>query len=697
MFINYIPIWKKAPFLRLLIPLTIGIILQWDFQFPLSSLWLIFGTSLLSLFSRFFLRGFHRYKLRSLNGVVITVAFLSLGSLLTWYKDVRNNNNWYARYYEQGGLLKVTLQEPLVEKTNSYKAVAEATALKLPNKIISVRGGLIVYFKKGSIFPPLDVGSQIIFLKPIQEIKNAGNPGGFDYKRYCLFQNITHQVYLKAGDFIVLEKKQNTLPGKILFPIRKKTISILQTYIYGKKEYGLAEALLIGFKDDLDKDLVQSYANTGVVHIIVIAGLHLGMIYWLLVLFFRPLKKRRKLKWLYAVIIISGLWLFSLLTGAHAPVIRSAVIFTFIVLAEVLDRKSVVYNTLALSAFILLCYNPFWLWDAGFQLSYSAVVSIVTFTQPVYNWFYITNKALDFIWKINSVSIAAQFLTIPLSIYHFHQFPNLFLLTNVVAVPLAIIILLGEIFLWVISLIPFIASLLGKILSWLIWLMNSYIERIELLPYSLWDGLQISVLQAALLALVTAGFGYWLLEKRKSGFWLGISAVLFFVVLRSVSFYQSYQQQKLIVYNIPKHEGIDILNGRKYFFIGDTDLLADDFLNNFHIKPCHTLNRVTSTAHLSNLVRHEGLLQYGSRKLLLIDRDYFFDTAQKKIKIDVLIISKNPKLCLPTLIKTFNFKRVVFDGSVPGQKVKHWSKNCDSLHIPYYNVNDNGAFVMNLN
>src|SRR5262249_36907228 len=153
-----------------------------------------------------------------------------------------------------------------------------------------------------------------------------------------------------------------------------------------------------------------------------------------------------------------GLWLFSLLAGAQASVLRSAVMFTCIVLGKNFSRSSSIYNTLAVSAFILLCYDPFWLWDVGFQLSYAAVLSIVIFVKPIYNWFYIRNKILDFIWKLNAVSIAAQLLTTPLSLYHFHQFPNYFLLSNFAVVPLSSIVVLGEIFLCSTLFFPVLAS-----------------------------------------------------------------------------------------------------------------------------------------------------------------------------------------------------------------------------------------------
>jgi competence protein ComEC len=695
---GYLPAWKKAPFIRFLLPLIIGIILQCHLQLPVGLAWAVLVLSILLSILSFLFSYFSRYKFGFINGIGITIVFLATGSLLAWYKDIRHKSAWYGNYYKQGDVAVVVLKEPPVEKTNSYKALATIVAIQKDNEFFLTKGDLIIYFTKDSTLGRiLDYGSQIIFSQTLQEIKNAGNPGGFDYKRYSLFQDITHQVYLKQDDFIVLKKRKQTLSGKMLFTIRKKVLSVLRNDIHGEKVQGLAEALLIGYKDDLDKNLVQSYSNTGVVHVIAISGLHLGLIYWLLVQLFRPLRKIKHYKWFVPAIIISGLWLFSLVAGGQPSVLRSAVMFTCIVLAENFSRKTSIYNTLALSAFVLLCINPYWLWDVGFQLSYAAVLSIVIFMKPIYNWFYIKNKALDFIWKLNAVSLAAQLLTTPFSIYHFHQFPNFFLLTNFIAVPLSSVILLGEIFLCAVSFIPFLAAFTGKALSWLIWLMNSYIEKIASLPYSLWDGMQVSIVQSALLIIVVTGFGFWLLDKQKAGVWFGIIALLLFTTLRSLSFYRSNQQQKLIVYNVPKYQAIDIIEGRNYFFIGNSELLTNEFVRNFHIKPSRILHRVEPAIQLTNFSSQENFLQYGRKRILRIDRDVVFDTISKKISIDLLLISKNPKLYIPKLCRTFIIRQVVFDGSTSSWKLKYWTNDCDSLHIPYHNVNEKGAFVMNLN
>ena len=536
--------WKVAPLVRLLFSLIAGIVVQWYWPRNPVTWWSILAAGIFTGILSFYLPLSSRYKLRWLSGFLLLICLVAIGGLLAWQHNIRNSKDWVGHHYKETDYLVVRLDEPLVEKNKSFKANASITTLIENEKPIPVQGKLILYFKKDSLLPSLEYGSQIVFKKPLQEIKNSGNPGGFDYKRYCIFQGITHQVYLKPGEFSILSAYDKKWLPSFLNATRNKVLNILRSNIKGDKELGLAEALLIGYKDDLDKTLVQSYTNTGVVHIIAISGLHLGLIYWLLLQLLKPMQRRKYLQPARPIIIIAGLWLFSLLAGAQPSILRSAVMFTCIILGENFSKKNSVYNTLALSAFIMLCYNPYWLWDVGFQLSYSAVLSIIIFMRPVYNLLYLKNKILDFFWKLNAVTIAAQILTLPVSIYHFHQFPVYFLFTNFLAVPLSSVIVIGEIFLCIVSFIPSVALLFGKVLYWLIWLMNEHVEKIESLPYSLWDGLQINISQAILLLLFIAGISYWLLEKKKTGLQAGLVALLCFAVLRNLYFLAGRQTTK---------------------------------------------------------------------------------------------------------------------------------------------------------
>jgi competence protein ComEC len=689
--------WKQTPFIRLLLPLIAGIIVQWYCQLPMP-LWgisLTFSLIFQNIFS--VVSFFRRYQLAWMNGLGIILFIISIGALITELHNTRNDKNWLGHYYSGNEAVIVSLDEPLAEKAKSLKANATVNYIISSSGSVSASGRVIVYFRKDSCVPALGYGSRIIFKKPLQEIRNSGNPGGFDYKRYCLFQGITHQVYLKPGEFEILPTHSKKDLTSFLYSVSGRILSILRSNIGGDKESGLAEALLIGYKDDLDKTLVQSYSNTGVVHIIAISGMHLALIYWLINLLLTPLGKQKRLRWIKPVVAISILWSFSLLTGASASVLRAAVMFTFIVLADSFTRKSNIYNTLAASAFCLLCYDPYWLWDVGFQLSYAAVLSIVIFQRPIYNVFYFKNKLLDHAWKLNAVTFAAQILTTPLSIYHFHQFPVYFFLTNFVAVPLSSIIVLGEILLCTVSFAPAPALFVGRLLTWLIGLMNRYVERIESLPGCLWDGLQINIPQAVLLFVMIAGISSWLMGKLKNGLVVALASLLGFFAFRSVSFINAAKQQKIIVYNVSQHRAVDFISGRDCLFFGDPELLADDFTRNFHLKPSRVLSRVSADEPMDDFFAGNRYAIFNNKRIVLIDTTLFFSAPLQKATVDLLIISKNPRLSIPGLANTFTIRQIVFDGSVPFWKLPAWKRDCDSLHIPYYDASEKGAFVMKLN
>ena len=683
-------VWHKAPFLRILVALSLGIMVQWNTSLPLPVWLLYFLASFLFTTVYSFAAIKQRFRFSIANGFALNLLFISFGALLVWESDVRNGNDWIGHHYKPGNGVSVVLQEPLVEKANSYKALANIESLIGDSSSTGVKGKLIVYFKKDSQPPPLQYGSRLVFKQSLQEIKNAGNPGSFDYKTYSLFNGITHQVFLTANDYTVLPGLQKKRFDDFLFATRSWVVGIIKKYVPGDKESGLAEALLIGYKDDLDKNLVQAYSNTGVVHIIAISGLHLGLIYGLLLLLTKPLKRAKKLVWLRLALIISSLWLFSLLAGGGPSVLRSAVMFTAIAAGEVLLRRTNIFNTLAFSATVLLCINPFWLWDVGFQLSYSAVLSIVLFYRPVYNWFHLPNKAVDFLWSLTAVTIAAQLLTVPISIYHFHQMPLLFLFTNFIAVPLSSAILLGEIALCALFFITPVAKLVGVVLHGLIYWMNSYVEGLDGLPFSVWNSLSISFVQTILLTVFCTAFCYWLMEKDRRFAWTALTSFALFMMLRAVSFTEAERKRKLIVYTVPKHTAIDVINGRHYAFIGDTALLYDDALRNFHLQPSRILHRITP-GESDMSVRS---FQWEGKRIVIIDETARFVNLQAKQPIDVMILSKNPKLYISNLLQAFMPKQIIIDGSVPAWKAALWKKDCDSLKIPCYNVAEDGAVVL---
>jgi len=584
-----IPFWKNAPFIRLLLPLITGIIIQWYCTVSLSFIVVSLISFSISFYLFYLLPKRLKFKLKVLHGIILQLLLVSLGFLITWQKNIRNDTNWYGNFYNQENYLLVRINEPLTEKTKSYKADGFVEAIIKDGKNISCKGKLILYFSKDSTMPALAYGDKIIFNKKLQAIKNSGNPGGFNYERYAAFQGILHNVFLKTGDWQKVTENYPVSKSRFkqfIFFARQYVLDVLEKYISaGKDQLDITRALLIGYTNDLDKDLVQAYSNTGVVHIIAISGMHLGLIYIMLVWLFAKIPFINKNKFLQAVIILSCLWLFSILTGASASVLRAAVMFSFITAGKLFFKNASIYNSLAASAFALLCFNPYFLWDVGFQLSYLAVLGIVIFQKPIYNLLYIKNTLLDKVWILISVSAAAQLLTTPVCIYYFHQFPNLFLLTNIIAVPLSTLILYAGVLLLVFSGIDFISIYLGKLVGSLTWLMNKSILWINSLSFSVWDKIPATVLSTCILYMILTGFSVWLIKKNKQYFSFGLYSLFAFIALSVYNNWQVSRQQKLIVYNVAGHQAIDFVNGHLYKFSGDSALMQEGMLQNFHLKP----------------------------------------------------------------------------------------------------------------
>jgi competence protein ComEC len=686
--------WRSVPFIRLLIPLTAGIILSHYWQIPfriacISSFIAIIVHLIIRYSSKF-------YWLRWLNGAAFNLIFICLGCLLIHFQNIRNDPQWIGHYQSQAKCISVILQEPLTAKTNSYKALAKVGAVLIDQQWQPVKGSVLVYFKKDSTLPTLQYGSQIIIQKPLQPITNSGNPGGFDYKQYCAFQDIHYQVYLQPKDYIVPGQLQQNAFTERLINTRNHVLSVIRKWLPGETETGVAEALLIGYRDDLDKDLVRSYSNTGVVHIIAISGLHLGMIYGLMLAILKPFRKQKWMRWVKPLLILLVLWGFSLLAGAAASILRSVVMFSFIVIGESLGRRTNIYNTLAASAFCLLLYYPYFLWDVGFQLSYTAVLSIVLFMKPVYRWLYFKNKLLNAIWQLNAITLSAQVLTLPIVLYYFHQFPNLFLFTNFIAVPLSGFILYGELLLLVVCKISFLCLYLGKLVSFLIRQMNNFIERTDRLPFSVTDYIQIGLVQTFLLYISIGCIAWWLLEKKKRGLIAGLSFLLIFFIIRGVQLLHRSGQQKLVVYNIPKQKAIDIIEGNTYSFLGDSSLMDSGFLQNFNLKPARILYGANKKDSLSNTLVTHQLIVGQHKSVLMINGSLDLAPVSSKIPVDLIILSGNPKIYLSRVAAIFDCQQYIFDSSNPLWKIRYWKKDADSLHLRHHTISEQGAFEMDL-
>lgn len=637
----------------------------------------------------------NKYSLVVIKGVLLVLLYVVIGGFLAFAKNDRNNKLWLGNYFTGKQTIIATLKENIIAKEKSYKAMASVDAVYLNNKWQKTSSNILLYFKKDSTVPLLQYGSQIIIKKNLNSIINSGNPGGFNYAEYCSFQHIYFQGFLKDEDYKILTTSSTNAFELFLINLRNNILTTLRENIKNKDELSIAQALLIGYRDELDRDLVRAYSNTGVVHIIAISGLHLGMIYALIVLLFKPFSKYKWTRFIKPITIIVILWLFSLIAGMAPSILRSAIMFTAIAIGDAMNKKSNIYNSLSISAIIILLVNPFSLWDVGFQLSYTAVLSIILFSPYIKNWFYFKNKILQNFWNLNAITLSAQVLTLPVVLYHFHQFPTLFLITNILAVPWSALILYAELLLMILGFFKPIAQVIGNITEWMIGVMNSYIVKVDSLSFAVIENLQITIVQACCVLVLVVCICYWLIQKNKKFLFVAMAFAIVFLGIRTADFINRYQQQKLIVYNVPSHTAIDIIEQRQHFFIGDSIMNEEGFLKNFHIKPSRILHRTQATQELHNIYYQKNYI-YSKNKIVVIVDKPLQQTSSKKIPVDVVVVTKNPKLYINNLLSVYDCKTIVFDGSNSNYKVDYWKKDCDSLNIKYHDCAQSGAYVIDL-
>lgn len=683
------------PFVKITPALAAGIWLQWHYT---ASLYFICIASLISIifiaaFS--FLPLAKRFIYGWMQGVFFICLIACAGMLLTYYADIRNNKRWIGNSSADYKAAIVTIAEPLVEKQKSWKALANVESV-IDNKGITSKatGKILIYFKKESDKPLLHYGSQIIITQKLQLIKNNGNPGALNYARVCLFADITHQCFLSNKDYGLLSTEKINKFQKFIYSARDGTLAIIKKYIPGEMEQGLAEALLIGYRNDLDRDLVQAYSNTGVVHIIAISGLHIGLVYGLLLFIFSWIKKNKIAEWIKALIIIAILWMFTLMAGAAPSILRATVMFTFLICGNTLNRNAHSYNSLASSAFLLLLINPFYLWDVGFQLSYAALAGIIIAHQKIYRAVFIKNKFLRMVWSMNAVTLSAQLFTLPVILYHFHQLPTLFLFTNLIAVPLSFLVLYAELLILCIAWWPWMAKLAGIVCSFIIHCMNSFVIYTDSIPFSLIDGIKINRLQIIMLLIAASGFCAWLLYRNKKAVWYMLTAFSVFLSIRLYDIWMKNSSSKLIVYNVPKYTAVDFINGRTFFYAGDTAVIKDDFLRNFNLKSGRIKFRVYNNQEAILIHTDNSIIDYKEKKILFLTSPPV-RTSSSKISVDIIIISGNPQLSISSLDKAFGFSEIIFDSSNPFWKISEWKKECNALHLRCHSVTGDDAFIAN--
>ena len=535
-----------------------------------------------------------------------------------------------------------------------------------PTETANYRGKLVLYLK--DTLRENALGQAILFHSKLSAIAPAQNPYQFDYKRYMEHQGIYWQGYPTCYEIKDAPSFSPFIKAKQLQGYLAATLS---HYPFSKETMGVLKALVLGVRSDITPELYQQYINAGAVHILAISGLHIGIITYLLTLFISLVVPAHR-KGVKIALLLVFLLTYAAITGFSASVLRAVVMFGGYSIAYLAESRRARYDSLLFSAFILLLCKPTFLFEVGFQLSYMAVLSIALFL-PLGEKYRFENRFLNFFWDIIKVSIAAQIGVLPLSLYYFHQFAGLFLVTNILILPLLGIILsvgIGVVLLASIQLLPYwLIVCYEKALS----LMNhiiGYIASVEQLVIRdvYFDTICLCLCYLAIVWAVIY------LRARKVKF-----VYFFFLTLLSLQtyfFYLKYEsgkKEQLIVFHQYKKTIIALQQGREAtFYLSDTLSVPQTLIKNF------CTQQQVSNLHYKVL---ENIVPFKEDFLTIIDDKFYLDTSYPT---HYLLLRNNPKIHLEKFLSNIRPKMLIADGSNYPFIIEKWKYTCQRLQIPFY-------------
>jgi len=461
----------------------------------------------------------YHFTFRKQNGLIVFLTTCLFAFALSYFQDQRNNILYVQTLQAKSFILMIENEG----RIKNNKVSHEAKLLNDNNKIL---GSAIISIKnKKNRYLPGDTLSVDGELIPIDSKKH---PAEFDYKNYLMNKGIYHQIIIDSTDVKVWKHQQSKSLKSMVISIRKQLIETLANTIKNKESFEMATALLLGERADIDKSTMKSYSDTGTIHIISVSGLHVGIIYFVFS-YALKLVKIFKNNYLRTSVIILFIWLYACITGLPASVIRSALMISFLCIGKAINSKTNTMNHIAASAFLILCIDTNYLFDIGFQLSYLAVIGIVYLQKPIYN-IYSPKTIIDqYIWLTFSVSIAAQLFTLPLCMYYFHQFPNYFLLANLLAIPLSSIALYASIACLLFSKIQYLNTLCDWVVNVSITTLNSFLQLMADLPGAVYHSNYWSVYDAIYCAILISTLLLWFVEKIRTAFILLLSCSIVYI------------------------------------------------------------------------------------------------------------------------------------------------------------------------
>ena len=687
-------------FVRLLIPLMIGIFWFYDFGHTycvsiMTGICLFMFLILLVI--NIFYKSLKAYRFKNFTGILFSLLFFVFGAELSLLKKDTLKPNYFENYhYKQ---LKVWINDEPQKGINTIKFTANVTRAYDGQKSYTVSGKLLITVKTNS--PNTNYftyGDELIIAANCMPLNPPFNPGEFDFKNWLASKNVYLQTFIAKNSVIRTRLNKGNPILKYALVLRKKQIEVYKTIMKNKEAFAVASTLILGYRADLSSETLSSYSKTGTIHALSVSGMHVGIIYVVLNWGLSFMDQKRRLRIVKVLVICLLIWFYSLLTGFSPSVLRSAIMLTAYILAKSFNKHTNGYNILAFTAFCLLIYNPFLVWDVGFQLSFLAVLGLVYLHPKIYKWLYFKQRWADWIWSSVALSVAAQIATFPLSIYYFHQFPLYFIFSNLfILVPITILMYLG------IGILLFKLYFLAPIFEWLIIFMNDGLKWIANLPFSGINQIWIDKIQLSFLSMAVV-FGLIAMVKYKK--YLLLISMITLVIFQSILALKTIavkNQKKIIFFTLQKGYAVAFINSQKAILLSNLGVNDKNFqfyiqpvFNQLKIKHIHFIEWEIDTS-LNFFTKKNHQINFVGYRILLLDNFFDHKIISKTPTFNTVWLHQNPKLRISNLRKSVTFKSIVIDASNSNYNLKAYVDEANKFQIQSHVLKKNKAYLVDLN
>lgn len=516
------------------------------------------------------------------------------------------------------------------------------------------------------------------------------NPHAFDYSSFLSHQHIFRQIFIRDESISVLSENHITFLRRIAMESSLFVGNIFDVHFKSNKTRGLAKAIFLGDKIQLDEDIKQDFINIGAAHVLAVSGLHVGIFLGIFIWILDKIKLNNPW-WRYAKLtfLLSLLIFYIIITGASPSVVRAGIMFGLYLIGKYTVRCIDTVNMLGIVGAGMLLYDPHFIYQLSFQFSFIALASILYFYPFIEKWYVPKSKIDGYCWSLISVTLAAQVLILPIVIFYFQRFPTYFILSSLVMIPLTFLVICGCVILVLLQLIsPEVNAYCSQWVEMLFESMIIFSEKLAKFPLNSIDNLYISKIELALYSLILLLVIWLLRQRQKSVFILTLACVFMLAGVRMQQNLTKKNQQMMSVYALQSGWCLDVFIGNTCIELVHT--AAAPIALDYARQPNRTRHAIRQIEKFSN----NKIFSINGFTVMNADNKLNISALDSCYHVDVLIIDDCKRAFPDIILNNVIPKNVILTPSASKKVRQAWENSFFFTLGWVHDLKKHGAFTV---